>query len=128
MKRLVKDESLCIGCHNCEEACSKAFYKKEDLTKSLLHVKQEVRFGECEISVCTQCGICASVCNTGVIKQNKFGVWLVNQKECVGCYMCVGYCPEQVMLYEDGRNEPRKCIACGVCVRACPTGALRIEG
>ncbi len=30
MRRLEKDESLCIGCHQCEEACSKAFYKVSD--------------------------------------------------------------------------------------------------
>ena len=80
-----------------------------------------------EMRVCTQCGICASVCNTGVIQQNKFGVYMINKKECVGCYMCVGFCPEQVMYYVDGRNEPGKCTACGICVKACPVGALSIQ-
>ena len=38
MRRLEKDESLCIGCHQCEEACSKAFYKVSDPMKSCIRI------------------------------------------------------------------------------------------
>ena len=127
MKRLVKDESLCVGCHSCEEACATAFYKTKDHSKACLRVDSKEDSGEHHIRTCTQCGICASVCNTGMIRPNKLGVYMINKKECVGCLMCVGYCPEQVMVYDDGRSEPSKCTACGICVKACPTGALRIE-
>ena len=40
MRRLEKDESLCIGCHQCEEACSKAFYKVSDPMKSALPTRR----------------------------------------------------------------------------------------
>lgn len=126
MKRLVKDESLCIGCRACENACSKAFYKVEDRDKSCIKVNEK-EDGSFEIKVCTQCGVCSEVCNTGMIKPNASGVHMINKKECVGCLMCVGFCPEQVMVYDDSRSEPSKCTACGICVKACPTGAIKIE-
>lgn len=126
MKRLVKDESLCIGCHQCEEACSKAFYKVADPAKSCIRIHDK-EDGSHSISVCTQCGICAGVCNTGMITAGKNGVYRLNKKECVGCLMCVGFCPEGVMVQTDDAQEPSKCIACGICVKACPSGAIRIE-
>ena len=30
MRRLEKDESLCIGCHQCEEACSHCMQYQEE--------------------------------------------------------------------------------------------------
>ena len=55
MRRLEKDESLCIGCHQCEEACSKAFYKVSDPMKSCIRITDK-EDGSHHIAVCTQCG------------------------------------------------------------------------
>ncbi|MEG1801467.1 MAG: 4Fe-4S binding protein [Oscillospiraceae bacterium] len=125
MKHLVKDDSLCIGCHQCEEACSNAFYKKADPKLSCIRILDK-EDGTHEVKVCTQCGACAEVCNTGMIKKNASGVFMLNKKECVGCLMCVGFCPEDVMVQCDDRQEPSKCTACGICVKVCPTGAIKI--
>ena len=54
------------------------------------------------------------------------GVYRLNKKECAGCLMCVGFCPENVMVQCDDYLEPSKCTACGLCVKACPTGAIRL--
>lgn len=126
MKRLAKDESLCIGCRSCERACSTAYYKTEDRDRSCIRIeeKQDGGFG---IRICTQCGACGQVCNTEVLRPNAQGVYMLNRKECVGCLMCVGFCPEQVMVQDDSRSEPSKCVACGLCVKACPTGAIWLE-
>lgn len=126
MKRLAKDEALCIGCRQCENACSKAFFKVEDAALSCIRIEDNAAGGH-TIRICDQCGKCAEVCNTCVITQNKSGVYMINKKECAGCLMCVGFCPQQVMVHSDDREEPSKCSACGICVKACPTGAIRIE-
>ena len=126
MKRLATNPELCIGCRQCEAACSKAFYKVEDSSKSCIHIVEK-EDGSYNILACNQCGECAAVCNTGVIKQNALGVYMLNRKECAGCLMCVGFCPLQVMVQDDARTEPSKCTACGLCVKACPTGAITIE-
>ena len=55
MRRLEKDESLCIGCHQCEEACSKAFYKVSDPMKSCIRITDK-EDGSHHIAVCSQCG------------------------------------------------------------------------
>ena len=125
MKRLEKDEALCTGCRQCEEECSKAFYKTADRTKSCIRITDR-EDGTHKISVCTQCGICAEVCNTGVIGKDAKGVYRLDKKECAGCLMCVGFCPEDVMVQSDDCLEPSKCTACGICVKACPTGAIRL--
>lgn len=125
MKRLEKDESLCIGCRQCEEACSKAYYKVADSKLSCIRVEDN-EDGSHIIHICNQCGKCATLCNSGFITQMKNGVWKLDKKECAGCLMCVAYCPEQVMVQTDDREEPSKCTACGICVKACPTGAIRI--
>ena len=103
MKRLEKDEALCTGCRQCEEACSKAFYKTADRTKSCIRITDR-EDGTHKISVCTR----------------------LDKKECAGCLMCVGFCPEDVMVQSDDCLEPSKCTACGICVKACPTGAIRL--
>jgi anaerobic carbon-monoxide dehydrogenase iron sulfur subunit len=88
MRRLEKDESLCIGCHQCEEACSKAFYKVSDPMKSCIRITDK-EDGSHHIAVCTQCGKCSEVCNTGVITEDARGVYRLNKKECAGCLMCL---------------------------------------
>ncbi len=126
MKRLIKVESKCIRCGNCETTCSKAFFKEANRDKSCIKVRQGDN-GYVSITICTQCGECAAVCNTEVIKKDKNGVYRINKKECVGCLMCVGFCPEGAMMQNDEFIEPFKCIACGLCVKNCPTGAIKIE-
>lgn len=122
MRHLEKNESLCVGCHQCEAACAKAYYKVEDPAYACIRV-EDGEDGH-RIHICNQCGKCAEVCNTCVIQSNPKGVYMIRKKECVGCLMCVGFCPEQVMVQSDKNLEPSKCTACGICVKACPTGAI----
>lgn len=126
MRRLEKNESLCVGCHQCEAACAQAYYKSDDPAYACIRIEDGKDGQNPVIHICNQCGKCAEVCNTCVIKPNPKGVYLLQKKECAGCLMCVGFCPEQVMVQCDERLEPSKCTACGICVKACPTGAIYI--
>ena len=126
MKKLaVKKNVECMACLECVRACSTAFYKEFHPDLSCIQIV--AKGTGAKPMTCISCGKCMKVCEHGAITQNPKGVYMINKKECVGCYMCVGFCPEQVMYYVDGRNEPGKCTACGICVKACPVGALSIQ-
>jgi len=125
MTVLVKNEALCIGCGACEEACSKAFFKVVDKEKSCIRVFPE---GEgFKLITCTQCGVCAGECQVQALNADAKGIIRMNKKDCVGCLICVGYCPEEAMMQHDDLLEPFKCIACGLCTKACPTNAITIQ-
>ena len=122
MRHLEKNESLCVGCHQCEIACAKAYYKVEDPAYACIRI-EDGEDGQ-KIHICNQCGKCAEVCNTCVIQPNPKGGWERRRMECLGGVRGVGLCPEQVMVQSDKHLEPSKCTACGICVKACPTGAI----
>lgn len=129
-KLVVTDKNACMACLSCEEACSMAFYKEFDVTKSCIQiVKDKVDANKPVVHTCIQCGKCFRTCQHDAITQNpKTGVYMINKKKCVGCGECVKACPMQVMVLPD--TEPTaasKCIACGICAKACPVGILEIQ-
>ena len=126
MKKLtVKKGSECMACLQCVQACSEAFYKVNDMTKSCIQIVAAKK-GAAKPNVCIQCGKCMKVCEAGAITQNpKTGVYMISKKLCNGCGKCVAVCPMKVMVANE--NAPTsKCIACGICVKACPMEILEI--
>ena len=121
MKKLVvSDPDSCIQCGNCEDACSKAFYKEVFKGYSCIHVTDD------GIKACNQCGMCAKVCPLDCISVNKLGVSVIDKNECMGCCACVDICPQGVMVKSLDKPIASKCIACGICAKACPMGVLEI--
>lgn len=126
MKVLQKKPELCIKCRACESTCSKTWFKEDNAQKSCIRISEDEK-GNAVITCCTQCGECIDICPIQAITRDKNGVVRINKKICVGCFMCVGYCPELAMFMHEDYLEPFKCVACGQCVKNCPTGAIYIE-
>lgn len=125
MKVLSKKEELCISCHICEQTCSKAFFKVDDIEKSCLRIKNVG--DKVSIVTCTQCGVCIEICPVEAIYRDKNDIVRIKKDICVGCLACVGFCPEEAMFYHDDYREPFKCVSCGLCAKQCPTEAIFIE-
>lgn len=125
MKIVNTRPELCNGCGKCMLACSNILYKSEDIDKSAIRILEDVeKPGSYKIIVCNHCGECAPVCNLEVMYKAKNGAIRLKKAICVGCYVCVGFCPNNALPVNPEINEPIKCIACGACTRACPTGAI----
>lgn len=126
MKVIGMKPELCTECHACEKACAKNWFKTDDITKSCIRIKEKGAGadGKTEIIACNQCGECMPICFVKTIERQKSGVVRIHKKECVGCFSCVGFCPNGAMFTHEDELEPFKCVSCGICVKECPTGAI----
>lgn len=124
MKYLACDDGLCSACHECEKACSTTWFKQNNPEKSCIRVKEDGK--EIKLAACSQCGECISICPVQAIYRDKLGVVRVKKEICVGCFMCVGFCPEGSMIMHEDYIEPFKCVACGQCTKVCQTGAIHL--
>lgn len=128
MKVVKTKYQLCNGCGECMLECSKILFKIIDPLKSAIHISEKKQKpGEYDIFVCNHCGNCIPICNTEAMYEAKNGSIRLDKKKCVGCYICVGFCPYNALPVHKNINEPIKCIACGACTRVCPTGAIFME-
>lgn len=125
MKVLKKNPELCIACHACESTCANTWFKVTDIEKSCIRIEEKA--DEKNIITCTQCGECMDVCPIQAITWDKNGIVRINKKICVGCFMCVGFCPEIAMIMHEDYIEPFKCVSCGQCVKVCPTNAISMS-
>lgn len=124
MKALHHKQEICDGCRECEKACSKAYFKREDRDYSAIRITNN--FNTFHAVMCTQCGECINMCTANAIYRDKNDVVRIDKELCVGCLGCVGFCMELAMHYMDDLMVPFKCIACGICVKKCPEHALVI--
>lgn len=124
MKYLKVTPENCVGCHNCEEACSENFFNETNLEKSCIKIIETD--GAFDIRVCCHGGKCATLCPTAAITRNSEGIISVNRSLCVGCLICVAECCYDAMRYHADVQFAFNCTACGACVDKCPTGALEV--
>lgn len=91
---LLIDESLCIGCDNCERACAETHKGISRLDRhagpSFAHVHVPTSCRHCEHPHCM------SDCPPDAIKRDKEGEVFINDS-CIGCGNCQRHCPYGVI-------------------------------
>lgn len=121
---------LCTGCSICQLVCSRRLTGGYNPRRAVL----KIRHGHENLyhmpEVCNQCdnAYCQNVCPVGAIHLDEAtGARVVDREKCIGCGMCVRYCPVEMVSLDPDDKKAVKCDLCGgdpQCVRACPTGAL----
>lgn len=92
---LIIDESICVGCDNCEKACAEThggvsrLNRKEGDSFASIHIASACRH-------CYEPG-CMTDCPPDAISRNGDGSILINADTCIGCGNCVTNCPFEVV-------------------------------
>jgi Fe-S-cluster-containing dehydrogenase component len=131
----VIDQSRCIGCEACVQACEECGTHRG---RSLIHLEAIDRAQTTQTApmVCMHCEdpTCAEVCPADAIKQTESGIVQSALKpRCIGCSNCVLACPFGVPKYMDAIDQMMKCDMCTdrtseglkpMCASVCPSEAL----
>lgn len=135
MPVFVVDQSRCIGCEACVQACAECGTHRG---RSLIHLDRIDRATTTQTApmVCMHCAdpTCAEVCPADAIKQTESGVVQSSLKpRCIGCSNCVLACPFGVPKYVAEFDQMMKCDMCQdrtsegyapMCASVCPSEAL----
>jgi Fe-S-cluster-containing hydrogenase component 2 len=128
--KLVVDNDICTGCQICALTCAFMKEKSTNITKSRIHVNQ-TDLVHTEISYCTQCGDCVSVCPEEALHvSEKTGAVILNPDLCSACGLCYDACPSGYLLKHPLSGQPLLCDLCHgapECTENCPTQAIRAE-
>jgi Fe-S-cluster-containing dehydrogenase component len=131
----VIDQSRCIGCRSCVEACGECGTHRGH---SMIHLEFVDRGASTQTvpMVCMHCEdpTCAEVCPADAIKRNEDGIVQSALKpRCIACANCVLACPFGVPKLMLDLNQMMKCDMCydrtsrdlaPMCASVCPSEAL----
>lgn len=124
MRVITTKSERCSGCKACQVLCSLTNFAENNPKKAALKIIGHFPDpGVYEISICNQCGACASVCPVSAISAEA-DAYVINPDLCIGCGLCVTSCPTGSMVQHASQTAPIKCISCGGCVEYCPRRAL----
>jgi Fe-S-cluster-containing dehydrogenase component len=132
---MVLDQSRCIGCEACVQACAECDTHRG---RSMIHLEVIQRRDSVQTApqVCMHCEdpICARVCPADAIKMTPDGVVQSSLKpRCIGCSNCVIACPFGVPKYFAEIDQMMKCDLCydrtsagkkPMCATVCPSQAI----
>ncbi|WP_122033049.1 cytochrome c nitrite reductase Fe-S protein [Aliivibrio sp. EL58] len=139
---MVHDETACIGCTACTEACREVNSVPEGVSRlEIIRSEPKGEFPDVDYRFtrksCQHCenAPCVMVCPTGAAyKDEKTGIVDVHNEKCVGCGYCLAACPYQVRFFNLVTKSADKCDFCRetnlaqgkqpACVESCPTKAL----
>ena len=142
-KGILFDETLCVGCGSCYQACKEKNnlpatnkdFLKDHLSDNTFTVVEQYgkKYARKLCMHCTEPS-CVSVCLVGAFTKSAAGAVLYNADKCIGCRYCMQACPHKIPRYEWGTTRPRvrKCNMCServkagkltACSEACPTEA-----
>jgi Fe-S-cluster-containing dehydrogenase component len=131
----VIDQSRCIGCQACVQACGECGTHRGN---SMIHLDFVDRGASTQTvpMVCMHCEdpTCAQVCPADAIKQNEDGIVQSALKpRCIACANCVLACPFGVPKLMLELEQMMKCDMCfdrtsqdlaPMCASVCPSQAL----
>jgi len=129
-KILFVDQEKCTGCRLCEIACSVHHERVSNTSRARIHIVKWEMSGLYVPMICQQCDtpICETVCPMSAVKRDdKTGALLINKDLCVGCKLCVMFCP----LGGVGIGKNREILKCDLCdgdptcVKFCIPNALQ---
>lgn len=129
---IVANPALCSGCRCCELVCSLFHYGECNPELAGVHVIKDTFSGDYEVKTCLQCNEppCQKACPVQAIYiDEKTGVPVINEDNCIGCRMCEEECQYQMVKFIPEKEVCFKCDLCGgdpQCVSYCPYGALTI--
>jgi len=130
-KILFVDSEKCTGCRICESACSLHHEKVCNPTRARISIVKWETAGLYVPMVCQQCEdpICEIVCPMHAIERDeKTGAMLIDYDLCVGCRLCVTFCPFGGVNLDPRTGRIMKCDLCDgepVCVEFCQPQALQ---
>ena len=139
---MIHDESLCIGCTACMEACREVNQVPAGVSRlTIIRSEPLGTFPDIKYRFfrhsCQHCDNppCVDVCPTGAsYRDAENGIVDVDPSLCVGCQYCIAACPYQVRFIHPENKTADKCDFCRktnlkegkppACVVVCPTNAL----